>query len=79
MNHTIRLLTASPVARAPVFAVSTPTERNVAASEGSSVWLLQMRSWGEQIDELVGAERYADALVLLETIDKATLQDKVTH
>lgn len=77
MNHTIRLLTASPAAKAPVFAVSTPTERNAAASEGSSIWMLQMRSWGDQIDELVDKEKYADALALLETLDTATLVDKV--
>ncbi len=36
-----------------------------------------MRQWSEQLDELVERESYKDALALLETIDKATLSDKV--
>lgn len=36
-----------------------------------------MKSWGEQVDELIEAEAYADALALLDTIDSAILPDKV--
>ena len=36
-----------------------------------------MRQWSEQLDELVEKESYEDALALLETIDKATLPNKV--
>lgn len=36
-----------------------------------------MRSWAEQIDELVLNGLYADALALLDTIDAALLPDKV--
>lgn len=36
-----------------------------------------MRSWGDQIDELVQRCLYSDALSLLDTVDKALLPDKV--
>lgn len=73
----LRLLTPSSAAKAPAFVVSTPTERNTAAAEGSAIWLLRMKSWGEQIDELVEGESYSEALALLDSIDEATLPDKV--
>ncbi|THH09023.1 hypothetical protein EW145_g2303 [Phellinidium pouzarii] len=76
LASTLRLLTSSPAAKAPVFAVSTPVDRNAAASEGSTLWLLKMRTWGEQIDELIEDESYPEALSLLESIDEVTLPDK---
>lgn len=36
-----------------------------------------MADWGEQIDELVDAGSYADALALLDTLDTTALPDKV--
>jgi hypothetical protein len=36
-----------------------------------------MKPWGEQVDELVDAGKYAEALALLDTIDAAFLPDKV--
>jgi Vam6/Vps39-like protein vacuolar protein sorting-associated protein 39 len=36
-----------------------------------------MKPWAQQIDELVVAGSYVDALALLETIDQALLPDKV--
>ena len=36
-----------------------------------------MRPWGEQVDELVDAGKYAEALALLDTIDATFLPDKV--
>ena len=36
-----------------------------------------MKSWGEQIDELVAAGSYLDALSLLDTLDIAVVSDKV--
>ena len=36
-----------------------------------------MKSWGEQIDELVVAGSYLDALSLLDTLDVAVVPDKV--
>ncbi|KAH8118200.1 vacuolar sorting protein 39 domain 1-domain-containing protein [Phellopilus nigrolimitatus] len=78
-SPTLRLLTPSSAAKGPVFAVSTPVDRNAAAVEGSAVWLFRMRTWGEQIDELVEGERYSEALALLESIDGATLPDKASR
>jgi tetratricopeptide (TPR) repeat protein len=73
---TIRLLTSSPAAKAPIFLVATPSDRTVAISEGSSIWHIRMRSWGDQIDELVQRCLYSDALSLLDTLDKTLLPDK---
>ena len=36
-----------------------------------------MKSWGDQIDELVIAGSYLDALSLLDTLDVAVVPDKV--
>ena len=36
-----------------------------------------MKSWGVQVDELVGAEKYEEALLLLESLDGALVPDKV--
>jgi hypothetical protein len=36
-----------------------------------------MKLWGEQVDELVDAGKYAEALALLDTIDEVLLPDKV--
>lgn len=72
----VRLMTPSPSAKSPLYFVTTPTDRS-AAVEGSSIWMLTMRPWADQIDELVTTGQYADALALLDTIDQAVLLDKV--
>ncbi|KAH8100006.1 hypothetical protein BXZ70DRAFT_939950 [Cristinia sonorae] len=72
----VRLLVASPAAKPPLFLVTTPTDRAAATAEGSTIWQIAMKPWGEQVDELVEAEAYEDALALLETIDTAILPDK---
>ncbi|KAI0303616.1 CNH domain-containing protein [Multifurca ochricompacta] len=59
-----------------LFLVSTPTDRATAAAEGSSIWCFRMKAWGAQVDELVNAGKYAEALALLNTIDPAVLPDK---
>lgn len=74
---TIRLLTSSPAAKAPLFLVVTPNDRTTAAAEGSSIWQFRMKSWGDQIDELVQRGLYSDALSLLGTLDTVLLPDKV--
>ncbi|KAF8486196.1 hypothetical protein DFH94DRAFT_623079 [Russula ochroleuca] len=76
VNYTLRLLTPSPSAKSPLFLVSTPTDRATAASEGSSIWCFRMKPWGEQVDELIDAGKYAGALALLDIIDAALLPDK---
>ncbi|KIM67190.1 hypothetical protein SCLCIDRAFT_1210690 [Scleroderma citrinum Foug A] len=65
-NCTLRLLTASPYARAPLFLVSTPIDCIHANAEGSC----------EQIDELVQKGSYSDALALLDVLDSTLLPDK---
>ena len=76
-NYTLRLLTPSPSAKSPLFLVSTPTDRTTAAAEGSTIWCIRMKTWGEQADELIDAGKYAEALALLDIIDVALLPDKV--
>lgn len=73
----LRLLTASPGAKSPACLVTTPTDKTVAAAEGSTIWLFEMQSWGEQVDELVAQGHYSDALALLDTIEQTQLTDKV--
>lgn len=73
----MRLLTPSPSAKAPLYLVTTPTDRNAATSEGSTVWQFDMKPWSEQIDELVEAGQYLDALSLLDAIEQSVLPDKV--
>ncbi|KAJ7236270.1 hypothetical protein B0H12DRAFT_1026995 [Mycena haematopus] len=76
INATVRLLTPSASAKSPLFFVTTPTDRTAAAAEGSTIWQFKMKSWGAQIDELVVAGQYSDALALLDTIDVVALPDK---
>ena len=76
--HTLRLLCSSPGSKAPLFITSSPTDRATAAAQGSSIWLVGMRSWSEQLDELVEEELYSDALTLLESLDAATVPDQAS-
>jgi hypothetical protein len=39
---------------------------------------MDLRPWTEQIDEMVTAGQYANALDLLEILDQAVLPDKVS-
>lgn len=78
-NSTIRLLTTIQSAKSSLFLISTPVDRALATAEGSCVWRFEMKSWGEQIDELVQNGRYSDALALLDTLDQLSLSDKVNE
>ncbi|KZV95384.1 hypothetical protein EXIGLDRAFT_739755 [Exidia glandulosa HHB12029] len=73
---TMRLLTTVAAGKAPVLVVSTPNEKNAATTQGSTLWLMGMRPWSAQLDELVAGGHYADALALLETLDKSSLPDQ---
>ncbi|KAI0925948.1 hypothetical protein AcW1_008241 [Taiwanofungus camphoratus] len=75
-SHTVRLLTPSTAVKSSLFLVTTPTDRAAATLVGSTIWQFRMKSWSEQIDELVEAGSYAEALALLETIDSVVLADK---
>ena len=57
--------------------IRTPIDRTAATAQGSAVWRVYMKSWGDQIDELVVAKSYLDALSLLDTLDVAVVPDKV--
>ena len=77
-NYAARLLTTSPTAKSPLFLITTPTDRTNATAEGSSIWAVEMKPWGEQVDELVAVGSYADALALLNSIDITLLPDRVS-
>lgn len=57
--------------------IRTPLDRATATAQGSAIWRVYMKSWGDQIDELVADRSYLDALSLLDTLDVAVAPDKV--
>jgi hypothetical protein len=70
-------MTATAGAKSPLYVITTPVEKTVAANEGSSLWKFDMKSWTEQIDELVLKKMYSDALALLDVLDDEQISDKV--
>lgn len=76
-NALIRLMTPSNTNKSPLYVVTTPVDKTTAASEGSSIWCYTMKPWSDQLDELVLAGQYSDALALLDTLDEAVIPDKV--
>lgn len=76
-NYSIRLLTPSPSSKSPLYMIRTPIDRTTATAQGSAIWRVYMKSWGEQIDELVVGASYLNALSLLDTLDAAVIPDKV--
>lgn len=75
-SPTVRLLTPSAGVKPPLYITVTPTERGAMERDGCSIWCLEMKSWGKQIDELVEAEEFQEALGLLNSIDDVLLEDK---
>ncbi|PPQ95740.1 hypothetical protein CVT26_015866, partial [Gymnopilus dilepis] len=75
-NAIIRLMTTSASTKAPLYVLTTPVDKATATSEGSSIWRFMMKPWPEQIDELVFAGKYSDALALLDILDEAQVSDK---
>ena len=73
---TVRLLTPSTGGKPPLYVTVSPTERGAMERDGCSIWCLEMKSWGKQIDELVEAEEFQEALALLHSIDDVLLEDK---
>ncbi|KAF9236310.1 hypothetical protein BU15DRAFT_89236 [Melanogaster broomeanus] len=53
----------------PLFLLSAPLDRTLAAAEGTTIWRFTMRDWDAQIDELVERGSYTDALALLERVE----------
>ena len=76
-NYLIRLLTSSPSSRSPLYMIRTPIDRTAATAQGSAIWRVYMKAWGDQIDELIVAGSYLGALSLLDTLDVAVVPDKV--
>lgn len=76
-NALIRFLTPTNSNKSPLYLITTPTDKTALATEGSSIWTITMKSWAEQLDELVLAGQYLDALALLDIIDGLALSDKV--
>jgi tetratricopeptide (TPR) repeat protein len=72
----VRLLTASTGNKPPVFVKVTPTERGALERDGLTIWSLEMKSWGRQIDDLVQSGEYQEALALLHSVDEVLLDDK---
>ncbi|KAH9945272.1 uncharacterized protein BXZ73DRAFT_86791 [Epithele typhae] len=75
-THTVRLLSPSPGSKSPLFVLTTPVDRVAATAAGSAIWCFRMKPWIQQIDELIDAGCYADALSLLESLDAALIVDK---
>lgn len=75
----IRLLTTSPsnAKSQSFFLVTSPTERVAAAAEGSSIWMFNMTPWLDQMEEMVKAEQYTDALTLLSSLGPEIVPEKV--
>lgn len=74
----IRLLTPSSRGKGPIFVAVTPSERGTQERDGSMIWRLDMKSWAKQVDELVDAGEYQEALALLDSIDEILMEDKVS-
>ena len=77
-NYSIRLLTSSPSSKPSLFVIRMPIDRAAATARGGAIGRVYMKSWGDQIDELVVVKSYLDALSLLDTIiDVVVIPDKV--
>ncbi len=53
--------------------VSTPTDKGLSQSEGSSIWVLRSGDVGDQLDDLVREGRVPDAIGLVEAVGEAGL------
>lgn len=51
-----------------LFLISTPLDRTLATTEGTSIWKFSMRDWDAQIEELVSRASYTEALTLLDHV-----------
>ncbi|KAF8127072.1 hypothetical protein EV363DRAFT_1518382 [Boletus edulis] len=80
-NSSLRLLTTNVASTLPgtslttpskipshLYLISTPLDRTLASSEGSSIWKFAMRDWEAQIEELVSQASYTEALALQDRV-----------
>jgi hypothetical protein len=77
IQYSLRLLTPSPLSKAPFYVLSAPNDRTTLATEGTTLWMFCMQPWANQIDELVNGCKYVEALELLESLNDSDLPDKV--
>ena len=56
-----------------ILLASTPTDKALSQSEGSTIWTLRAGEVGEQIDDLLREGRVADAIGLVKAIGEAGL------
>lgn len=70
-----RLLSPSVGGKAPILLASS------AGDDGATtgLYMLSMKSWPEQVDELTANGEYEEAQALLADVDLISLPDKVTH
>jgi hypothetical protein len=52
---------------------STPTDKALSQTEGSTIWVLKGGDIGEEVDELLREGRSADAIGLVEAVGEAGL------
>ncbi|KAG8213472.1 hypothetical protein J3R82DRAFT_12007 [Butyriboletus roseoflavus] len=71
------LATASKIP-SRLFLISTPLDRTLATSEGTSIWRFTMRDWDAQIEELVSRASYTEALALLDHVYGSSTSPKRT-
>jgi hypothetical protein len=60
-----------------LFLVTAPIHSTAAMAEGSTIWQMRMKPWNAQINGLVDAGHYHDALALLNKLEADTVPDKV--
>ncbi|KAJ7800623.1 vacuolar sorting protein 39 domain 1-domain-containing protein [Mycena olivaceomarginata] len=74
-NATIQLLMPSASSNS-LFLVTAPIHSTAAMAEGSTIWQMRMKPWNAQINGLVDAGHYHDALALLNKLGADTVPDK---
>nr|ODN85587.1 hypothetical protein L203_04837 [Cryptococcus depauperatus CBS 7841] len=67
--------------RIRVLFVTTPTDKQLLASEGSSIWAVQEKDLQDEVDNLVREGRIEDAIGLVEAIgeDSLSLNQRLDH
>ena len=67
-SHTTTTVATASKSPSRLFLISTPLDRTLATSEGTSIWKFTMRDWDAQIEELVSRASYTEALALLDHV-----------
>lgn len=67
-THSNTTLASRSTIPSHIFLISTPLDRTLSTSEGTSIWKFAMRDWDAQIEELVSRASYTEALALLDRV-----------